>query len=1584
MKKTYLSKTRLLFGIVSLLLSTVVSAQNFTVSTFAGSGTSGNTNGTGTSASFNFPYGVAVDANRTVYVADRSNNLIRKITAAGEVSTLASGFSNPSNVAVDKLGNVYVADVGNACIKKIAPNGTVTTFAGSSNFSSPRDLTVDAQGNVYVTDYIGAKVLKITSAGVVSTVAGSGTQATTDGNGINASFFGPTGIAVDANGVIYVAELNGNTIRKIATNGDVTTLAGAGTSGFADGTGNAAKFAGLYQLSIAPDGNLYAADFNNRRFRKITPAGVVSTLAGTGTAGSTDGLSTSATFAQVTGIAAFNNSYFVVSDYGNHKIRTVTSCTNTSSTTTISSCDAYTWDGTTYTTSGTYTKKMLNATGCDSIATLNLTINKATHNVSTQTACESYTWNGTTYTTSGTYTFSYNNANGCASVDTLKLTINKGTHQAEKTTICDSYTWNGTTYTNSGTYTFSYNNANGCTSVDTLHLIIKKGVRKSQQVTTCGEFSWNEATYNESGVYTNSYSNEDGCTNVDTLKLSIKNAPKVDIMSNYMYNSCNETIEFTASADSSVFVNDKKIETSSLIAWSSEYYDYSSTYGSGFNPNQATSAPNTPYGDNEGSWATESEDDPNEFITLYYDKGVIGNKVLVYQNFNPGAITKVEVSTTKPNEEEEPTWITIANPTPAAINTNKVEIAEFPYNLNEPVYLVKVSLASDSVPGYNEIDAVGIVYSGYKVEKAKSIEYSITAFNKGGCSYTTTFENQNGTQYDTLTLTSCNAYHYSTYDREEQVTIAKTGVYDFDTFPSEESSCRKRVHLNFTYTGTSSEKTVNTCKDEEGGYFWEEADRYISQSGDFYYTDKVDGCDNVYTLHLTLKNGPQYNPTPFDNNCHKLLTLSTNADSSVFVNNKIVPRVENESYLYQLDTLKNKEYTIKMFNKNGCSTTINWENVTAISNPAKYVSSCGDYITDNNKVLSKSGTYKDTTVNSSCDVINTIEFTNSTPVNNVVSFTDKICVGKPLEVTVQDSQNAAFYYLSSNTKTDIFASTGLNVTKTLSTSYNLSKNDTIILFSSNNTAGDAAKLEKSNDHIRFENISLPNNNAITVEADVYFEGNNFPWAGQSQYNSDNMSTNSWLWHSGSFLVNSNGNWKELIFPSVNKTGWVHVATVANEAGMAIYYDGEEVASNEEQVSGIVNNANTNLVIGADPRYPNNGGRNSNNAYDNFAIWTEARTQTQINSDRNSCLEGTEANLLFYSNFNNINTSGVVATTKGPSGQFVNSNSDFTTLGTSHCNSLCTAPVDTLIVKVGNNQAVSSISGKVTINSYPASQGKVVLYQVNGEGVLPTAVDTVNLSTGNYLFNNLAVGEYKLRFDCGTNCGAIPTYYNSTTKYKEAQSVMVEGCPNSKIENINFASKTLAIISSGNSVISGTLSNGNVNSNVRIQTSEFANVLVQLIIYPSGNVVKFTYTDENGNYSFSNLPNGDYKILADVPGYNSYESDLFTVNGTSQVLTTSLCANKATLEIGSCSIITNVNTTEFQLSVAPNPSAGLFNISTNVGDATYRVINSVGVEVFSKQITGNTTQIDLSSQADGIYILQVISDNKLQQAKLVKE
>ncbi len=195
-------------------------------------------------------------------------------------------------------------------------------------------------------------------------------------------------------------------------------------------------------------------------------------------------------------------------------------------------CDSYTWtdgDGMTHTASGSYVYSVAAANGCDSIVTLNLTINNAVTATETVTACSSYLWNGTEYTTSGSYTWTGNASNGCDSVVTLDLTITPAAIGSSDTVeICDSYEWNGTTYTASGDYTYTATAANGCDSISTLHLTINQSVYVTETQTVEENIVWNGTTYTESGTYTYTTTAANGCDSVVTLVLTVTGAQVPD------------------------------------------------------------------------------------------------------------------------------------------------------------------------------------------------------------------------------------------------------------------------------------------------------------------------------------------------------------------------------------------------------------------------------------------------------------------------------------------------------------------------------------------------------------------------------------------------------------------------------------------------------------------------------------------------------------------------------------------------------------------------------------------------------------------------------------------------------------------------------------------------------------------------------------------------------------------------------------------------------------------------------------------------------------------------------------------------
>jgi sugar lactone lactonase YvrE len=325
------------------------------VSTLAGSpGQSGTADGTGSAARFDFPTGVAVDGSGNVYVGDSWNDLVRQVTAGGAVTTLAgvartpgsadgpgavAQFDGPAGVAVDATGRLFVADSGNDTLRLLSA-GVVSTVAGTAGqagsldggryvarFSDPVGVALDVAGNAYVADYANSTIRKVSPAADTLTFAGTAGQVgSADGTGAAARFNGPAGVAVDPSGNVVVGDFQNSTIRLVTPLGVVTTLAGsAGVPGSEDGTGPAAGFSLPYGVAVDASGNVLVADSGNSLIRRVTPSGVVTTLAGAvGNAGSSDGTGPTAQFNHPRGIAldVAGNAY--VADTGNSTIRKVT------------------------------------------------------------------------------------------------------------------------------------------------------------------------------------------------------------------------------------------------------------------------------------------------------------------------------------------------------------------------------------------------------------------------------------------------------------------------------------------------------------------------------------------------------------------------------------------------------------------------------------------------------------------------------------------------------------------------------------------------------------------------------------------------------------------------------------------------------------------------------------------------------------------------------------------------------------------------------------------------------------------------------------------------------------------------------------------------------------------------------------------------------------------------------------------------------------------------------------------------------------------------------------------------------------
>ncbi len=343
----------------STIRELAVSGQNWNVSTLAGEASCGSTNASGPTARFFWPMGIAADGQGNFYVADTANNTIREILANGTTTTIAGSpgmagstngdgtnawFNAPQGVALDSAGNIYVADTGNSIIRVITPGGMVSTLAGTAGnpgsadgtggaaqFDAPEGIAVDGT-NIFVADTLNHTIREVTSSGVVTTFAGTaGNFGSADGTN-GAEFDGPTGMAVDNSGNLFVSDFYNDTIRKITPGGVVSTIAGLPrVFGDADGTDCAARFFEPEGITVDPLGNVYVADAGNQAIRQLTPDGtnwVVSTIAGwAGNPGSADGSGVGARFCYPAGMVMEAGDLVLV-DSGNNTMRAGSIITN--------------------------------------------------------------------------------------------------------------------------------------------------------------------------------------------------------------------------------------------------------------------------------------------------------------------------------------------------------------------------------------------------------------------------------------------------------------------------------------------------------------------------------------------------------------------------------------------------------------------------------------------------------------------------------------------------------------------------------------------------------------------------------------------------------------------------------------------------------------------------------------------------------------------------------------------------------------------------------------------------------------------------------------------------------------------------------------------------------------------------------------------------------------------------------------------------------------------------------------------------------------------------------------------------------
>ena len=332
------------------------------ITTMAGTGDFGYSGdgGPATSAQIDGSYGLAIDGTGNLYVSVFSYNRIRKINTSGVITRVVGngsqgngGYSgdgeqatsaqlnSPTSAVEDARGNLYITDLGNQRIRKVSLSGVITTVAGtgsqgyngdggpatSAQLNNPVGVAVDGSGNLYIADRDNHRIRKASPSGLITTVAGTGSQGYSGNGGgaTSAQLNSPTGVAVDGNGDLYIADLGNNCIRRVSLSGVITTVAGTGSQGYSGDGGQAISAQMDNPTGVAMDGsgNLYIADRNNHRIRRVSPSGLITTVVGTGSKGYSGdgGQATSAQLNNPTGVAIDSSGNLYIADFGNYRVR---------------------------------------------------------------------------------------------------------------------------------------------------------------------------------------------------------------------------------------------------------------------------------------------------------------------------------------------------------------------------------------------------------------------------------------------------------------------------------------------------------------------------------------------------------------------------------------------------------------------------------------------------------------------------------------------------------------------------------------------------------------------------------------------------------------------------------------------------------------------------------------------------------------------------------------------------------------------------------------------------------------------------------------------------------------------------------------------------------------------------------------------------------------------------------------------------------------------------------------------------------------------------------------------------------------
>ena len=611
-----------------------------------------------------------------------------------------------------------------------------------------------------------------------------------------------------------------------------------------------------------------------------------------------------------------------------------------------------------------------------------------------------------------------------------------------------------------------------------------------------------------------------------------------------------------------------------------------------------------------------------------------------------------------------------------------------------------------------------------------------------------------------------------------------------------------------------------------------------------------------------------------------------------------------------------------------------------------------------------------------------------------------ICGSGSSTITVANSETGVFYFLRDNTTNSIVD--GPISGNSSNISFNTGTINATSSYNVNAIKDYGIALPTSNDIVRYSSPFYAYANQITVESWVYSQGGEQPWAGQSSIAADNMATNVWLWHAGTFYVNNNGNWISLVFPTM-PSGWTHVASVADATGMYIYYNGVLVASNTTGItSGIRNNSSSVIDLGHDPRFAvGTTGRNSNTGFDNFRVWNTARTSTEIANNMTNC-SLSNPNLVLNSNFYEGSGTSIVSLT-GPQGQLINPTTNWV-LGSRACPNCEFQLSQISTVTVNPLPVVFSNPGNVhTCGDVPATFGVssagTNTYQwyfeytqlPNDSDLIDGSYTEINFDTDTMTIQQVLTGNYNNYYvycEVTNQYGCVSYSANDTIWANPLPTVTVNSgviCAGQSFTMVpsgastyTYSGGSAVVMPSADASYTVTGTDGNGCENTAVSTIA-VNALPGLMTMTTNTLLCTGETATLSVMGASTYTWSTTETTTDIVVTPTVQTT-YTVDGTDA----NGCMNTTTItqDVSLCTGIAGL-TNNITVNVYPNPNNGLFVIELTTS-AKVTVTNALGQVIIAETFEAGKHDVNIQNEATGVYFIKVIENNKQQIIKVIKD